>query len=70
MSRHGGAGSFGRRLSWWLALQTLAGLGAVCAVVYTAAAMSLSPRPAEALAPKPGLDRHVLQEAAADRNPT
>lgn len=70
MSRHGGAGSFGRRLSWWLALQTLAGLGAVCTVVYTVAAMSLSTRQAEALAQKQELIRHVLQEAAADRNPT
>lgn len=60
--------SVGRRLSWWLALQTLVGLGAVCAVVYAVAAMSLFTRQAESLTQKQGLIRHVLAEAEADRN--
>ena len=59
-------GSLGRRLSWWLALQTLAGLGAVCAVVYVFAGMSLSARQAESLIQKQALIRHVLDEAAVD----
>ena len=59
-------GSLGRRLSWWLALQTLAGLGAVCAVVYAVAAMSLSARQTESLIQKQTLIRHVLDEAAVD----
>ena len=60
--------SLGRRLSWWLALQTLVGLGTVCAVVYAVAAMSLSTRQAESLTQKQALISHVLAEAEADRN--
>ena len=59
-------GSLGRRLSWWLALQTLAGLGAVCAVVYVVASMSLSARQTESLLQKQTLIRHVLDEAAVN----
>ena len=62
--------SLGRRLSWWLALQTLVGLGAVCAVVYAATAINLSARQADALQQKQALLRHFLEEAAADRNLT
>lgn len=62
------AHSLGRRLSWWLALQTLVGLGTVCAVVYAVAAMSLSTRQAESLTQKQTLIRHVLAEAEADRD--
>ena len=60
--------SLGRRLSWWLALETLVGLGTVCAVVYAVAVMSLSTRQAESLTQKQALIRHVLAEAEADRN--
>ena len=63
---HRPVGSLGRRLSCWLALQTLAGLGAVCAVVYVVAAMSLSARQTESLIQKQALIRHVLDEAAVD----
>ena len=61
-------GSLGRRLSWWLALQTLSGLGAVCLVVYVVAAMSLSVRQTDSLSQKQTLIRHVLDEAAKDGN--
>ena len=61
-------GSLGRRLSWWLALQTLAGLGVVCLVVYVVAAMSLSARQTDSLSQKQALIRHVLDEAATDGN--
>lgn len=61
-------GSLGRRLSWWLALQTLAGLGAVCLVVYAGAAMSLSARQTDSLTQTQALIRHVLDEAAEDGN--
>ena len=61
-------GSLGRRLSWLLALQTLAGLGAVCLVVYVVAAMSLSARQTDSLSQKQTLIRHVLDEAAKDGN--
>ena len=61
-------GSLGRRLSWWLALQTLAGLGAVCLVVYVIAAMSLSARQTDSLSQKQTLIRHVLDEASKDGN--
>ena len=62
---HRSVGSLGRRLSWWLALQTLAGQGIVCAVVYGVAAMSLVTRQSESLLQKQKLIRHVLDEAAA-----
>lgn len=62
------SGGLGRRLSWWLALQTFAGLGAVCAVVYTTTATSLSARQSDTLKQKQSLIRHFLDEAAADRN--
>ena len=61
-------GSLGRRLSWWLAVQTFAGLGAVCLVVYIVAAISLAERQAESLHQKQGLIRHVLTEAASARD--
>ncbi|MCW5660053.1 MAG: heavy metal sensor histidine kinase [Burkholderiaceae bacterium] len=57
-------GSLGRRLSWWLAFETLVGLGAVCAAVYVAFAMSLSARQAETLTQKQALIRHLLEEAS------
>lgn len=59
-------GSLGRRLSWWLALKTLVGLGAVCALVYYVFAMSVSARQTERLLEMENLVRHVLEEASVD----
>jgi two-component system heavy metal sensor histidine kinase CusS len=67
MSRQS-VGSLGRRLSWWLAVQTFVGLGAVCLVVYVVAAMSLATRQSESLQQKQELIRHVLSEAASGRD--
>ena len=58
--------SLGRRLSWWLAIQSFVGLGAVCVVVYWAAAMSFSARQAEALLQKQAVVRNLLDEAGRD----
>lgn len=66
--RQRSVGSLGRRLSWWLAVQTFAGLGAVCLVVYIVAAMSLATRQSESLHQKQDLIRHVLSEAASARD--
>lgn len=59
-------GSLGQRLSWWLALETLVGLGAVCTVVYVAFAISVSARQVDTLSQKQVLIRHVLDEASTD----
>jgi two-component system heavy metal sensor histidine kinase CusS len=61
-------GSLGRRLSWWLALETLVGLGAVCTVVYLVFAANLSARQIETLSQKQGLVAHVVDEASIDRD--
>ncbi|MDP1691796.1 MAG: heavy metal sensor histidine kinase [Burkholderiaceae bacterium] len=58
--------SLGRRLSWWLAIQSFVGLGAVCVVVYTATAMILSNRQADILLQKQAVVRHLLDEAGRD----
>lgn len=63
-----GVRSLGRRLSWWLALQTLAGLGAVGVVVYAASAMNLSARQLAGLMQKQAMVQHVLQESVAYSN--
>ncbi len=52
--------SLRQRLSWWLAAQSLAGLGAVCLVVYVVTAMNLSERQHETLAQKETIVRHML----------
>lgn len=52
--------SLRQRLSWWLAAQSLAGLGAVCLVVYVVTAMNLSERQHETLAQKEAIVRHML----------
>jgi two-component system heavy metal sensor histidine kinase CusS len=63
-----GVRSLGRRLSWWLALQTLAGLGAVGVVVYAASALNLSARQLAGLTQKQAMVQHVLQESVAYNN--
>lgn len=65
MSRHT-ASSLGRRLSSWLALQSLAGLAAVCAVVYTVTDANLSARQLEAIGEKETQIRHLLAESVLD----
>ncbi|EWS56564.1 MULTISPECIES: heavy metal sensor histidine kinase [unclassified Methylibium] len=60
------ASSLGRRLSSWLALQSLAGLAAVCAVVYAVTDANLSARQLEAIAEKETQVRHLLAESVID----
>ncbi|BEU96263.1 heavy metal sensor histidine kinase [Acidovorax sp. DW039] len=48
------------RLSLWLAVQSLLGLGAVCLVVYLATALNQVARQDEALAQKEAIVRHLL----------
>ena len=59
-------GSLGRRLSHWLALQSLAGLVVICAAVYAATQLGLQDRQTEALAQKRAQLQHLLIEAARD----
>ena len=59
-------GSLGRRLSYWLALQSLVGLVVVCAAVYGATRLAFEHRQAEALAQKRIQLQHLLVEAARD----
>ncbi len=58
------AGSLGRRLSAWLALQSLAGLAAVCGAVYAVTALSFQARQQETLLQKEAQVRHLLSEAS------
>ncbi len=59
-------GSLGRRLSYWLALQSLAGLIVVCAAVYGATHLGFQSRQSEELLQKQVQLRHLLAEAARD----
>ena len=59
-------GSLGRRLSYWLALQSLAGLVVICAAVYAATQLGLQNRQTDALAQKRAQLQHLLVEAARD----
>ena len=52
----------GRRLSFWLALQTMLGLGLVCAAVYVVAAMTLEERQQETLDHKQQAVQHLMVE--------
>lgn len=61
-------GSLGRRLSYWLALQSLVGLVVVCTGVYGATQLAFQNRQAEALAQKRIQLQHLLVEAARDGN--
>lgn len=53
------------RLSWWLAVQSLAGLGAVCLVVYLVTAAGFGARQDDALRQKEGILRHLLASEEA-----
>jgi two-component system heavy metal sensor histidine kinase CusS len=55
-------GSLGRRLSTWLALQSLAGLSVVCVAVYAVTHMNFEARQLEALTQKQTQVRHLLTE--------
>ncbi|MDP1902612.1 MAG: heavy metal sensor histidine kinase [Rubrivivax sp.] len=59
-------GSLGRRLSTWLALQSLAGLSVLCVAVYAVTLMNFEARQVEALTQKQTQVRHLLTEAARD----
>lgn len=59
-------GSLGKRLSYWLALQGLAGLLVICAAVYAATQLGLQDRQAETLGHKQAQLQHLLIEAARD----
>ncbi len=59
-------GSLGRRLSYWLALQSLAGLVVICAAVYAATQVGLQNRQADTLTQKRAQLQHLLVEAARD----
>ena len=52
----------GRRLSRWLALQTMLGLGLVCVAVYVVTALALALRQQEALDHKQQAVQHLLAE--------
>lgn len=59
-------GSLGRRLSYWLALQSLAGLVVVCAAVYGATHLGFQARQSEQLVQKQVQLRHLLAESMHD----
>jgi two-component system heavy metal sensor histidine kinase CusS len=59
-------GSLGRRLSYWLALQSLAGLVVVCATVYGATHLGFQARQSEELVQKQVQLRHLLAESSRD----
>lgn len=61
-------GSLGRRLSYWLALQSLAGLVMVCAAVYGATHLGFRARQSEQLVQKQAQLRHLLAESSHDRD--
>ncbi len=63
-----GAYSLGRRLSWWLALQSLAVLTVLCGGVYAASRWHLEQRQGEALEQKREQVRHLLLEATRDHD--
>ena len=57
--------SLGGKLSLWLALQTLAGLAAICVAVYIAIALGLQSRQTKALDEKARQVGHLLTESAS-----
>lgn len=60
--------SLGRRLSWWLALQSLAVLTVLCVGVYFASQWHLASRQRDALAQKKEQVLHLVMEAFQDHN--
>src|SRR5262245_64413845 len=58
----------GRRLSRWLALQTMLGLGLVCAAVYGVASMTLEQHQHETLDLKQQAVLHLMTESRSAHN--
>jgi two-component system heavy metal sensor histidine kinase CusS len=58
----------GRRLSRWLALQTMLGLGLVCAAVYVVASMTLEQHQGETLDLKQQAVLHLMTESRSAHN--
>ena len=52
--------SLRQRLSWWLALQSFAGLGVICLMVYLVTEFNFRDRQEETLAQKENVIRHLL----------
>ncbi|MGB7421447.1 heavy metal sensor histidine kinase [Comamonas flocculans] len=61
--------SLGGRLSIWLALQSLAGLTAVCAAVYIATLLGFETQQVSTLQEKEAQVRHILSEASIAADP-
>ncbi len=59
--------SLRQRLSWWLALQSFAGLGLVCLAVYLVTEFNFRDRQEETLAQKENVIRHLLVEGKEHR---
>lgn len=55
--------SLRQRLSWWLALQSFAGLGLVCLAVYLVTEFNFHDRQADTLAQKENVIRHLLAQS-------
>ncbi len=65
MSR-GSVGSLGRKLSLWLAMQSLIGLAGVCGIVYAVTAFSVFTRQSETMEQKVAHVRHLQSETLGD----
>ena len=60
--------SLRQRLSWWLALQSFAGLGLVCLAVYLVTEFNFRDRQEDTLAQKENVIRHLLADSKEHRN--
>lgn len=60
--------SLRQRLSWWLALQSFAGLGLVCLAVYLVTEFNFRDRQEETLAQKENVIRHLLVDGKEHRD--
>ena len=60
--------SLRQRLSWWLALQSFAGLGLVCLAVYLVTEFNFRDRQEETLAQKENVIRHLLADGKEHRD--
>lgn len=61
--------SLRQRLSWWLALQSFAGLGLVCLAVYVVTQANFHERQDERLAQKETVVRHLLVDGKEHKSP-
>lgn len=60
--------SLRQRLTWWLALQSFAGLGLVCLAVYVVTEANFHERQDETLAQKEAVVRHMLTDGKEHKN--